>query len=121
MVDTTNYDGHGATANYQNNSTYKYVEVKPGDTTPTPTVTSYGVWVGETEVTSVNKDNVLGNASTSSVNANVSYDPDTKTLTLNGANVTGAENRAYTSTINDACGIYSTHALTINLVGSNPV
>ena len=121
MVDTTNYDGHGATANYQNNSTYKYVEVKPGDTTPTPTVTSYGVWVGETEVTSVNKDNVLGNASTSSVNANVSYDPDTKTLTLNGANVTGAENRAYTSTINDACGIYSTHALTINLVGSNTV
>ena len=104
-----------------NLATYKYVEVKPGDTTPTPTVTSYGVWVGETEVTSVNKDNVLGNASTSSVNANVSYDPATKTLTLKGATITGAANRAYTSAINDACGIYSTHALTINLVGSNTV
>ncbi|MBS4879887.1 MAG: S-layer homology domain-containing protein [Firmicutes bacterium] len=51
----------------------------------------------------------------------VSYDPDTKTLTLNGANVTGAANRTYTRTITDACGIYSTHALTINLVGSNTV
>ena len=70
----------------------------------------YGVWVGNTQITSANKDNVQ---------PGVTYNPGTKTLTLNGANVTGAENRAYTSTITDACGIYSTHALTINLVGSS--
>ena len=113
-VDATNYDGSGATANYQDNSrtAYKYVEVKPGNTPSAGT--SYGVWVGNTKVTSDNASNVLSDGQ-------VSYDPATKTLTLNGANVTGAENRAYTSAINDACGIYSTHALTINLVGSNTV
>lgn len=112
-VDATNYDGSGATASYQDSSraTYKYVKAEPGNTTPTPVI-SYGVWVGNTQITSANKDNVQ---------PGVTYNPGTKTLTLNGANVTGAKNRAYTSTITDACGIYSTHALTINLVGSNTV
>ena len=111
-VDATNYDGSGATANYQDNSrtAYKYVEVKPGNTTSAGT--SYGVWVGNTKVTSDNASNVLSDGK-------VSYDPATKTLTLKGATITGAANRAYTSAINDACGIYSTHALTINLVGRN--
>ena len=72
----------------------------------------YGVWVGNTQITSANKGNVQ---------TGVTYNPATKTLTLNGATITGAANRAYTSAINDACGIYSTHALTINLVGSNTV
>lgn len=72
----------------------------------------YGVWVGNTQITSANKDNVQ---------TGVTYNPDTKTLTLKGATITGAANRAYTSAITDACGIYSTHALTINLVGSNTV
>ena len=113
-VDATNYDGSGATANYQDNSrtAYKYVEVKPGNTTSAGT--SYGVWVGNTKVTSNNASNVLSDGK-------VSYDPATKTLTLKGATITGAANRAYTSTITDACGIYSTHALTINLVGRNTV
>ena len=113
-VDATNYDGSGATANYQDNSrtAYKYVEVKPGNTTSAGT--SYGVWVGNTKVTSNNASNVLSDGK-------VSYDPATKTLTLKGATITGAANRAYTSAITDACGIYSTHALTINLVGSNTV
>ena len=112
-VDATNYDGSRASASYQDSSraTYKYVKAEPGNTTPTPVI-SYGVWVGNTQISSANKDNVQ---------PGVTYNPGTKTLTLNGANVTGAANRAYTSAINDACGIYSTHALTINLVGSNTV
>lgn len=114
-VDATNYDGSGATASYQDSSrtTYKYVKAEPGNTTPTPVI-SYGVWVGNTKVTSVNASNVLNDGT-------VSYNPDTKTLTLTNAAITGAANRAYTSAITDACGIYSTHALTINLVGSNTV
>ena len=114
-VDATNYDGRGATASYQDSSrtTYKYVKAEPGNTTPTPVI-SYGVWVGNTKVTSVNASNVLNDGK-------VSYNPDTKTLTLTNAAITGAANRAYTSAITDACGIYSTHALTINLVGSNTV
>ena len=114
-VDATNYNGSGATASYQDSSraTYKYVKAEPGNTTPTPVI-SYGVWVGNKEVTSDNASNVLSDGK-------VSYDPATKTLTLNDATITGAANRAYTSSITDACGIYSTHALTINLVGSNTV
>ena len=70
-VDATNYDGSGATANYQDNSrtAYKYVEVKPGNTTSAGT--SYGVWVGNTKVTSNNASNVLSDGK-------VSYDPATK-------------------------------------------
>ena len=40
---------------------------------------SYKVWLGDTQVTFVNKDNILGDGK-------ASYDPATKTLTLNGYN-----------------------------------
>ena len=83
------------------------------DTTP---VVGYNVWVGKVEVTNKNKDNILRDSAHS-----VSYDPATKTLTLNGANITGDLNREYTSTITDACGIYAKHDLTIELSGSNTV
>ena len=102
---STNYSGaNPVTYDGINLSTYKYVEVAP--------VEEYDVWVGDTQITSANKD---------SIQNGVTYDPDTKTLTLNGANITGAPNRQYTSNITDACGIYSKHGLNIKLSGSNTV
>ena len=86
---------------------YKYVEVAP--------VEEYDVWVGGTQINSSNASDVLGDSS------GVSYAPATKTLTLNGAEITGAPNRQYTSKIKDACGIYSKHDLTIKLTDTNTV
>ena len=90
-----------------NVSNYKYVHVYP----KTASVKHYGVWIGSTELTSANTTSISG----------VSYEPTTQTLTLNGAHITGAPNRQYTSTIKDACGIYAKHDLTIKLSGSNTV
>ena len=91
-----------------NVSNYKYVHVYP----KTASVKHYGVWIGSTELTSANKN---------SIQNGVTYDPDTKTLTLTNAAITGARNRQYTSTITDACGIYAKHDLTIELSGTNTV
>ena len=104
---STNYSGANPVAyDVKNLSTYKYVEVAP--------VEEYDVWVGDTLVTSQNKNNVLNDGK-------VTYAPDTQTLTLTDATITGAPNRQYTSNITDACGIYSKHDLTIKLSGSNTV
>ena len=51
-------------------------------------VESYNVWVGGVQVTSANASDVLGNAD--GEGATVSYDTETKTLTLNNANITAA-------------------------------
>ncbi len=105
-------DYNGTTPSDYNNSTTlsncKYVHVYP----KTASVEHYGVWIGSTELTSTNKN---------SIQNGVTYDPDTKTLTLTNAAITGARNRQYTSTITDACGIYAKHDLTIELSGSNTV
>ena len=106
----TGFVEYNSTVN--NLSSYQYVQIQ-SDTTP---VVGYNVWVGKVEVTNKNKDNILRDSAHS-----VSYDPATKTLTLNGANITGDLNREYTSTITDACGIYAKHDLTIELSGSNTV
>ena len=64
--------------------------------------TTYNVWVGGTQVTSANKDNVLGNGA-------VTYTPDTNTLTLNGVTITNiTENTS---------GIKASNDLTIALIG----
>ena len=104
---STNYSGaNPVTYDTAKLATYKYVEVAP--------VEEYNVWVGDTLVTSQNKNNVLNDGK-------VTYDPDTKTLTLNNATITGAPNRQYTSNIKDACGIYAKHDLKIALVGNNKI
>ena len=101
------YDGSNPGPYVPSNvSNYKCVHVYP----KTASVKHYGVWIGSTELTSAN-NSISG----------VSYDPDTQTLTLNGAEITGAPNRQYTSKIKDACGIYSKHDLTIKLSGTNTV
>ena len=110
------YNGTGSSdynSTSNNLSSYQYVKIR-SDTTP---VVGYNVWVGDTQITSANMNNVLGNDGTPTV----IYAPDSKTLTLNGANITGAPNRQYTSNIKDACGIYAKHDLKIALVGNNKI
>ena len=102
-----NYTGVNPETNYSNLANYKYVHVHPASD-----IVSYDVWVGDTLVTSQNKNNVLNNGK-------VTYAPDTQTLTLTDATITGEGNRQYTSMIKDACGIYAKHDLTIKLIGDN--
>ena len=103
---STNYTGANLVdCSEGNHASYKYVHVYPDSDT-----VKYDVWVGDTQITSANKD---------SIQNGVTYEPTAKTLTLNGANITGAPNRQYTSNITDACGIYSKHDLTIKLIGDN--
>ena len=84
-------------------ATYKYI-------TATPAVVKYNVWVGGTQVTSVNKDNVLGDGT-------VTYTPATTTeaqkLTLNNATI----NSGSTDGINTS----TSDALTIDLIGTNTI
>ena len=110
-----NYTGANPETTYNSSSlaTYKYVHVHPS-----ADVVKYDVWVGRTQVTSTNKGNVLGDSNTTH---SVTYDPESKTLTLNGADITGAPNRQYTSNITDACGIYAKHDLKVALVGSSTI
>ena len=105
---STNYSGaNPVTYDTAKLATYKYVEVAP--------VEEYDVWVGDTQITSKNASDVLGE------NSGISYSATSKTLTLNNATITGAPNRQYTSNITDACGIYAKHDLTIKLSGTNTV
>lgn len=71
---------------------------------------TYGLWIGGVEVNSENADDVLDDGT-------VSYEHTTRTLTLNGAEITGG-------TINkakDTVGIYSIDQLAIVLVGENSI
>ena len=108
---STNYTGANPETTYNSSSlaNYKYVHVHPASD-----IVSYDVWVGDTLVTSQNKNNVLNDGK-------VTYAPDTQTLTLTDATITGEGNRQYTSMIKDACGIYAKHDLTIELSGTNTV
>ena len=102
-----NYDGSNPETTYAEGSlgSYKYVEV-------THAVVNYDVWVGGTQVTSANMNNVLNDAT-----ATVKYTPaDGETaqkLTLNGANISASETTK---------GIESTSgALDIELIGENKI
>lgn len=70
-------------------------------------VVEYGLFVGGVEVTSENAADVLGDGT-------VSYDPNTQTLKLNGANITQGERE-------DAAIYFETGNLSIELVGDNVV
>ena len=102
-----NYTGVNPETNSGSLANYKYVHVYPSTD-----VVKYDVWVGGIQVNSQNKDTIQDG---------VSYNPAAKTLTLTNATITGAPSRKYTSTITDACGIYSKHDLTIELSGTNTV
>lgn len=84
--------------------------------------TTYGLWVGGVEVTDENKDNITGPGISG---GKASYDPTSKTLTLNNANITDIhsfDNAMGT----DSAGIYytgdySNENLNINLIGENSI
>lgn len=69
-----------------------------------PTETVYPIWVGDQQISEGNKDNILNDGE-----ATVKYDPASKKLTLNGADV--QSNQYY--------GISSRIPLTIELIGKN--
>ena len=77
------------------------------------TVTEYDLWVGGVQVTDANKDNIVVPGATGSA----TYNPDTKTLTLNNFSYTG---EGYNYTSNVYALIYSTGIdLKIVLKGTN--
>lgn len=75
----TEADGTGTT--YQPESTFNITE-----TTTLYAQWAYNIWAGGVQVTSSNASDVLGDADEG---ATVTYDAETNTLTLNGANITG--------------------------------
>ena len=86
---------------------YKYVNV-------TPAVVTYNVWVGGTQVTSANQNDVLGNGKVTYTPASTSGEETTpQKLTLNGANISASGTTK---------GIESTSgALDIELIGENKI
>lgn len=76
--------------------------------------TSYDLWVGGTQVTDANKEDVLGNGY-------VSYSPATSTLTLKGGTIKG-NNTDSSANFRLGCGIYSeVDGLTIDVQGNTTV
>ena len=76
--------------------------------------TTYGLWVGSVQVTSSNANEITGDG----ISGNVSYNADTKTLTLDGATITSAH------LTNDAFGIDTDNSfgdLTIELKNQNTI
>ena len=90
---------------------YKYVNV-------TPAVVTYNVWVGGTQVTSANKDNVLG-VTNANGTPTVTYTPESSSagvitpqkLTLNGAVIESGSEK----------GIKASDNLVIDLKGENQI
>ena len=87
--------------------------------------TTYGLWVGGVEVTSENEDNITGPGINCGEGGKASYDPTSKTLTLNNVNITGIHsfNNALGT---DSAGIYyaydsSDASRNINLIGANSI
>ena len=87
--------------------TFKYVKIAP-----TAAVTAYDVWVAGVQITDGNKDDVLDDGGT------VAFAPETATLTLNNADITGAP---VPDNANRTAGIYSKIDLTLKLVGDSTV
>ena len=85
---------------------------------------TYDLWIGGVQVTSANKDNIVVPGATGSA----SFDPDTKTLTLNNFSYTGLGYNHYHYYDEDYgehyysyAAIYSKNKLIIKLVGNNTV
>ena len=76
-------------------------------------ITTYPVWVGETQVTSVNKDDILGDGK-------ASFDPDTNTLTFTTAApaITGLHENALIYADGVDLTINAASGLTLNSTGS---
>ena len=79
-------------------------------------VKKYDLWVSGQQVKLTNQTDVLGDGK-------VSYDPDTKTLTLNNATIRNTTANSTELEISEKSGLYcgSLRDLTINAVGNNTV
>ena len=91
------------------------IAAKHGLASPMAATEYYDLWVGGVQVTSENKDGIIGEG----ITGTATYDPDTNTLTLNGVNIVNSYNYG-----SNKLGIYSSNnstALTINLAGTNTV
>lgn len=89
------------------------------------TETTYNLFVGGVEVTSENKDNITGPGILLGEGGKASYDPTSKTLTLNNVNITGIHSFA-NGIGTDSAGIYyaydsSDASRNINLIGANSI
>lgn len=89
------------------------------------TETTYNLFVGGVEVTSENKDNITGPGILLGEGGKASYDPTSKTLTLNNVNITGIHSFA-NGIGTDSAGIYykadnSDASLNIDLIGKNSI
>lgn len=89
-------------------TTYKYLKFEPKSVT-----NNYNIWVGGTQVTSANADDVLGDDT-------VSYNNATKTLTLNNADISKAKTDSFWS---DTFSIHmeESRPLKLNLIGENTI
>ena len=79
--------------------------------------TTYNVWVGGVQVTSANL--VIDSADNEAITGSATYDPKSKTLTLNGFSYSGVGYQYFSDGRHAA--IYSGSGLTIKLVGENTV
>ena len=111
---SVNYDGTELESyNFNSQNSYRYVEA-----TPAVPVTSYLLWVGDVQVTS---DNLTIDSSDCAdvVSGSATYDPDTRTLALDGFVYSGAGSSSYPNT---AINYLETgRTLTLDLTGENRV
>jgi hypothetical protein len=77
-------------------------------------VTGYQLWVGGIRVTEENKNKITGDG----IDGTVTYDPESKTLTLKDAIITGAKSEEGR---NEKCSIWADDILIIILIGINEV
>ncbi len=84
---------------------YKIIEIEP--------LIHHGIWIGDEEVTNENQDRIT----CEHIRGTVTYDPDSATLTLNGAEITDS---AYSKGGNKY-GIYAEGDLNIMRIGDNSI
>ncbi len=100
----------GSTRIVENYSTVTYSDDKRDDLSVifidffVPEIINYNIWVDNVRVTSANMYDVLNDGT-------VSYNPETNTMTLNGAQITNADD--------GGAGIYSSGSLKINVIGDS--
>lgn len=75
---------------------------------------SYGIYIGGTEITSENKNNITGKG----IEGEISYDDEKSVLTLNNATITGKTKVGDKYTGIDY-GLVSNQDLTVELIGTN--
>ena len=79
-------------------------EVPPTQEPTQPSETKYNLWLGSTQVTGANKDDILNDG------GKAKFDPDTNTLTLNNPTIEGTK---VINEYSDSCKIYSGINLTL--------